>query len=119
MAYADYEYYSETFLGDVIAQADFPKLAKRASDFIDEITFGRAADETGEDVVGKIKDAVCAIAEFLSQQPKDFGIVESEKVGDVSMTYRGARTVKGLQRAIAAQYLARTGIMYGGPDDVD
>lgn len=119
MAYVDYEYYSETFLGDVIAQADFPKFAKRASDFIDEITFGRAAVETNEDIIGKIKDATCAVAEFLSQQPKDFGIVESEKVGDVSMTYRVASAVKKLQHAIAAQYLAGTGIMYGGLDDVD
>ena len=38
MPYADYNYYTGTFLGDAIAEANFPRLALRASDFLDYYT---------------------------------------------------------------------------------
>lgn len=37
MAYIDYEYYSETFLGAMVTEPEFPRLADRASDIIDAI----------------------------------------------------------------------------------
>ena len=39
MAYADYEYYTSTFLGTAIELPSFDRYAKRASDYIDYITF--------------------------------------------------------------------------------
>lgn len=44
MAYADYEFYTTSFFGSVVPEADFPRLAERASDFVDEITFDRLVD---------------------------------------------------------------------------
>ena len=34
MAYADYKFYTESF-GNVVPETDFPRLAERASDFVD------------------------------------------------------------------------------------
>lgn len=33
MAYADYQYYKNTYLGTAIQETDFPRLALRASSF--------------------------------------------------------------------------------------
>ena len=41
--YADYTYYTEQFMGTAIAQADYDRLAMRASVLIDQVTFDRAA----------------------------------------------------------------------------
>ena len=38
MAYADYKFYTESF-GNVMPETEFPRLAERASDFIDAMTF--------------------------------------------------------------------------------
>lgn len=38
MAYADYDFYT-TYFGSVVPEKDFPRLAERASDFIDTMTF--------------------------------------------------------------------------------
>ena len=66
MAYADFTYYENTYLGTTIAEADFPRLALRASAVIDQITFGRAATDTTN--VNAIKNAMCAVAEEIQNQ---------------------------------------------------
>lgn len=43
MAYADYKFYTESF-GNVVPETDFPRLAERASDFVDAMTFDRLVD---------------------------------------------------------------------------
>ena len=49
--YADYTFYTETFYGTAIAEADFPRLSSRASDFIDYYTRGKAAKVTDETIL--------------------------------------------------------------------
>ena len=68
MAYADYKFYTESF-GSVVPEADFPRLAERASDFIDLITHGRLVNglPTNEYFQKRIKKAVCSLAEILYQ----------------------------------------------------
>lgn len=68
MAYADYKFYTESF-GNVAPEADFPRLAERASDFIDLITHGRLVNglPTNEYFQKRIKKAVCSLAEILYQ----------------------------------------------------
>lgn len=41
MAYADYEFYTTSYFGSVVPETDFPRLAEKASDFIDTMTFNR------------------------------------------------------------------------------
>lgn len=43
MAYADYKLYTESF-GNVVPETDFSRLAERASDFVDTMTFDRLVD---------------------------------------------------------------------------
>lgn len=68
MAYADYKFYTESF-GNVVPEADFPRLAERASDFIDTLTFDRLVDGLPGDErqQKRIKKAVCAAADILYQ----------------------------------------------------
>ena len=44
MAYADYEFYTTSYFGSAVPETDFPRLAERASDFVDTMTFDRLVD---------------------------------------------------------------------------
>lgn len=69
MAYADYEFYTTSYFGSVVPEADFPRLAERASDFVDTMTFDRLVDGLPENERSqkRIKKAVCSLAELLYQ----------------------------------------------------
>lgn len=69
MAYADYEFYKTSYFGSVVPEADFPRLAERASDFVDTMTFDRLVDglPTNERSQKRIKKAVCSLAELMYQ----------------------------------------------------
>lgn len=69
MAYADYEFYTTSYFGSVVPEADFPRLAERASNFIDTMTFDRLADGLPENERSqkRIKKAVCSLAETMYQ----------------------------------------------------
>ena len=68
MAYADYEFYTGLF-GNVVPEADFPRLAERASDFVDLMTSDRLVDglPTDERSQKRIKKVVCSLAELMYQ----------------------------------------------------
>ena len=68
MAYADYKFYIESF-GNVVPETDFSRLAERASDFVDTMTFDRLVDglPTNERSQKRIKKAVCSLAEKMYQ----------------------------------------------------
>ena len=69
MAYVDYEFYQKSFFGNVVPESDFMRLAERASDFIDTLTFDRLADglPSDERQQKRIKKAVCSLAELMYQ----------------------------------------------------
>jgi hypothetical protein len=69
MAYADYEFYTTSYFGSVVPETDFPRLAERASDFIDMITFNRLVDGLPENERSqkRIKKVVCSLAELMYQ----------------------------------------------------
>ena len=69
MAYADYEFYTTSYFGSVVPETDFPRLAERASDFVDTMTFDRLVDglPTDERSQKRIKKAVCSLAELMYQ----------------------------------------------------
>ena len=68
MAYADYKFYTESF-GNVVPETDFPRLAERASDFVDLMTSDRLVDGLPADKRSqkRIKKAVCSLAELMYQ----------------------------------------------------
>ena len=69
MAYADYDFYTTSYFGSVVPEADFPRLAERASDFVNTMTFDRLVDglPTSEHSQKRIKKAVCSLAEKMYQ----------------------------------------------------
>lgn len=69
MAYADYEFYTTSYFGSVVPETDFPRLAERASDFVDAMTFDRLVDGLPENERSqkRIKKAVCSLAELMYQ----------------------------------------------------
>lgn len=69
MAYADYEFYTTSYFGSVVPEADFPRLAEGASDFVDTMTFDRLVGGLPENERSqkRIKKAVCSLAELMYQ----------------------------------------------------
>lgn len=69
MAYADYEFYTTSYFGTVVPETDFPRLAERASEFVDTMTFDRLVDglPTNERSQKRVKKAVCSLAELMYQ----------------------------------------------------
>lgn len=95
MAYADYEFYTTSFLGSVVPEADFLRLAERASDFVDTMTFDRLANglPTNERSQKRIKKAVCSLAELMYQielaeknaiSQASAGATDTKNVGNIS-----------------------------------
>jgi hypothetical protein len=122
--YADYVFYSTSFLGTAIASADFSRLALRASTQIDRLTFNRAAAVVAEDendtTINLIKMATCAVAEELQKDIDSGGAdaVTSERGGNYSVNYsEKAQMAMSLKEKIfdaAALYLENTGLMFRG-----
>lgn len=90
MAYADFDYYKNSFFGDVLTEENAPKWLSRASDELDGPTFGRLtfAFPTIEDHAEKVKKAVCAVAEALFYIDVQRNAASAQKAADGS--YRGA-----------------------------
>ncbi|MBN1535947.1 MAG: hypothetical protein JW908_04385 [Anaerolineales bacterium] len=118
MSYADWTFYSTSYLGTEITQAEFSALAVRASALIDMFTFNRAGDETDVDTVTKIKFAMCAVAEELKAQTSHPGGIESERVGSHSVTYapNSEMQLSNHQKLSNAAkiYLSGTALMFPG-----
>lgn len=136
MIYADYAYYVNTYLGNAIAEEDFPRMAVRASRYIDYITRNKAEKHAD---LPAVKDCCCALAECyqmidaseqLALQSIKAGSagtaeVQRETVGDWSRSYRsGGDSAQSAAQAAAEgrsvlletarMYLANTGLLYRG-----
>lgn len=117
-AYADWTFYSGTFLGTAITEAAFPALALRASAVIDEITFGRAATEVT--YLTNVKNAMCAVAEELQRQDAASSVdgIASESQGRYSVSYlktsERSKSNKQKQLDSARTYLANTFLLFAG-----
>lgn len=126
--YADYAFYSDVFLGDLIPPGEFNKYATRASDFIDYFTMGKAKKHA--DLV-EVKKCCCALAEqyltigtiraATAAKVTSDGIIASETVGSHSRSFRTgadgtqAVTAETAELAnIARRYLMPTGLLYRG-----
>lgn len=134
MVYADYDFYCNEYFGQAIEEADFPRLALHASQYIDYITQGRARP-----CMEEVKMCCCALAEqyqtietaqalaqkSLSAGAGDGAEVQSETVGSWSRSYRSggdsaqaASQVAEAGRSVlldtARRYLTNTGLLYRG-----
>lgn len=90
MAYADYDFYTTSYFGSVVPETDFSRLAERASDFVDTMTFDRLVDGLPENERSqkRIKKAVCSLAELMYQ-------IELAEKNATNAAASGASTVIG------------------------
>ena len=135
MVYADYTYYSGTYLG-AVSEEDFPRLAVRASSFLDYYTRNRAKDNADLDAVkmcccalvdkySVIEAAQALAAKNLAKAAAGDVEVKSETVGGYSRTLAtggesalsALNVTEGAKQLLAAtcgEYLAHTGLLYRG-----
>lgn len=118
--YADYKYYTDTYIGSALTVDEFARAATRASSFLDYFTRNKAKDYTGDE----LKMCCCALAEQYQiienaqTQSMSGGELQSQTVGSWSKSYRsGTETAAAAREAlagIATRYLAHTGLLYRG-----
>lgn len=135
MTYADYTYYAGIYMGSV-SEEDFPRLAVRASSFLDYFTQNRAKDNVELDAVKMCccalvdKYAVIEAAQALAiknlvNAAANDAEVKSETVGGYSRTLAtggesalsALNTTDGAKKLLAEtcmEYLAHTGLLYRG-----
>lgn len=129
MAYADYDFYTESYYGNVVPEADFDRLAARASDFIDTLTFNNLVDGLPADKRSqkRIKKAVCSLAELMYQIElaeknainqasanatdtntgvKSTGVVTSVSSGSESISYATPQQIGASAKEWSAVYTA-------------
>lgn len=70
MAIVTYSYYTDTYLGETIAEADFPRAEARAERAIAQITHGRATEATFAALPAfqqnAVREAICAQVEYYA-----------------------------------------------------
>lgn len=129
MAYADYEFYTTSYFGSVMPETDFPRLAERASEFIDLMTSDRLVDgpPANERSQKRIKKAVCSLAELMYQIElaeknainqasagatdtnvghKSTGVVTSVSSGSESISYATPQQIGASAKEWSAVYAA-------------
>lgn len=96
MAYADYDFYLNTYFGNVISEEDFPRLSGRASDYIRAVTQG-ISDRVDGWQLEAVKKCACAVADTLLDEEvmtanaySGGAQVSSETVGSWSRSYHAA-----------------------------
>ena len=126
----NYNYYRSTYGGSSIPGSSFESIIKKASSRVNRYTSNRITE-----VNEQIQDATCEIAELLFNQEQlianinDNTLKASETVGPHSVTYLNKSSIQSQQilskeelekecYRICYTYLAQTGLMYRGINNV-
>lgn len=101
--YADYTFYTTSYYGSKIKEADWPKYGTKASDFMDFATCDSLNDNMPTDTTAqdKIKKATCAVADAMkdiddrkaitASAGTASGAIKSISSGGESITYQSSR----------------------------
>lgn len=118
MAYADYDYYVNTYRGGIVTADKFDCFAERASDFMDTVTFDRLKNQDYSEYQDKIQKCCCALAENLNKYDTGNFDKTSETIGEysVSFNHKSESDIKKSMHSIVSEYLGNTGLMYRGID---
>ena len=133
MGYTTYEFYKDEYYGDSIEESLFPKWESRATDRLDELTYGNITADALEEYSEKIQKAVCALADLLYKidfktnhaNDTNGGNVKSMSSGGQSISFGSNETLvdKVLNDKVAqnrlcydtvCEYLSGTGLLYAG-----
>lgn len=127
MAYADESYYLNIFKGEPVSPADFPPLAMRAEEIVEEMAMYRLTPTSylamPEAVQERVKKAVCAQIEYLDANggaDLDNGNdLQSAGLGKFNYSRpsgAGGSPGQSLYAPRALRYLFPTGLLYRGGD---
>lgn len=112
MVYADYDYYLNEYSGNAVAEADFARLSRQASAYLDSLTYGKIRGPWVDD--SRVKDACCAVAEVMYKQEQG-GEVASESNDGTSVTYvTSGKSAEQEMYYFVVLYLSNTGLLYAG-----
>ena len=116
MAYTDFEFYATTYHGNVVPEADFPRIADRASDFLDVITFDRLVDglPSDERTATKVQKAVCAVSDKLYELELAEKQALSAAAGSASSSGSGGAT----SGVITSKSSGSESISYASPSEM-
>ena len=107
-ALVDYDFYTNTYMGEPITAEDFPRYEARAEDAI-LIVINKTADEAAllpEAVLSAVKKAICAQIEYLFEYGMGVSVYGKEAgggftVGKVSVNIGSAVVAAGARSMIA------------------
>lgn len=132
--YADYEFYTTEYFGELVSDTEYPKYELKARDELDYYTRMRIPF-INEDKMNKVKMCECKLIDLLysyDQEVKKIkeyedksiqGVVASETVGKQSVSYQKAtlRDIKTVEQErdemiskIIRKDLSMTGLLYRG-----
>ena len=139
---ASFDFYKTVYMGKIDNEDDFLLYRKRATEYISNITAGKADPYLFSDceceqpeveldtrIQRKVDYAVCAVADqyvavdigrasVMKGYTESDGFIASETVGSHSRTFRSgydvAKEAENALYSVAANYLAWTGLLYRG-----
>lgn len=116
MAYTDFTFYITTYYGNIVPESDFERIADRASDFLDVITFDRLADGLPSDdkTTTKVQKAVCAVCDKLYQLELAGKQALSAAGGETSSSGSGGAA----SGAITSKSAGSESISYASPSEM-
>ncbi|MEG2096806.1 MAG: hypothetical protein RRY65_01415 [Pseudoflavonifractor sp.] len=116
MITVDYSFYASTFKG-ITTEADFNRLAVKASAYLDQVTFDRITDALPTATLMRVKLALCEVVDALLLNEHGGGVA-SETNDGISINYvagiSNAKTDQQRLREAVALYLGGTGLLYRG-----
>ena len=133
--YADYSYYTGTYGGSLIPEADWNCASGKAGDQIDSMTFGRLASGVPAEFVSQVQRCCCELAELIytaailpmrSCAESGTGqLVSTETNSTYSVTYRNTSVISAITSGkssgtdqllteVIEKHLSGTGLLYKG-----
>lgn len=112
MTAPDYVFYTDTYLGSTIPQADFGTFALRGTEILTaDICKTFVFDEK---ILTAAQKCMCAIAEILYQESICGGALKRESVGSWSRSYYESTSLRQKIRCAEQVHLGFSGLLYRG-----
>lgn len=124
MAYADYSFYADEYVGDAVTEAEWPLYSARASQLVDMLTRyqvqKQGLDSFPAFVQAQVKLAVCAQADYFTYMGIDLATTGRAgtgfTVGNVSVSYGSGNAQSAYSAGVivapaALGFLEQTGLL--------
>lgn len=133
--YVDYDFYRDVYFGSTVSSADFSKYEKKASFYLEYMTFNKCKNPLNDDEAELVKYAMCSTIDLLNEYDKNVVLlranqtnlletgIKTESVKSHSITfseYKGnseIQMLKGIEDLIFTsirKYLLPVGMLYRG-----